>query len=242
MRRAGWLVGIALAWPGTAAGACMPPSIAIEATVAASDRRAFEAALHGAVAAVCAWWGPTFEGAWQVAIDGGRGPSMALVPAWRGERGHMLFRAGPVRQGNAAIVHEVVHVFAPNANRFLAEGLAVYAHDRLGGAPAHPNFGADLHRAAQAFAAADLAALDRAATPQRLATEALDEGSAYLVAGSFVRFLVETHGLDRFRRLYDLTPLVPGARDAGDPGRWQAVYGADLAQLTDAWRRRVTAP
>ena len=58
---------------------------------------------------------------------------MALIPAWRGERGQMIFGAKRVNAGEAATVHEMIHVYAPNANRFLAEGLAVYGHDLLGG-------------------------------------------------------------------------------------------------------------
>ena len=76
---------------------------------------------------------------------------MAIVPAWRGNRGEMLFRAKIIREGYNATIHEVVHVYAPNANRFLAEGLATYAHQHLGGGSAFPNYGADLHRAAQKF-------------------------------------------------------------------------------------------
>lgn len=233
---------VALLWPGIAGAACPDPAVSISATIAASDRRAFETALRDAVAKVCGWWGPTFAGAWHIDIEESRGPSMALVPAWRGDRGRMLFRAGTVRAGTAAVIHEVVHVFAPNANRFLAEGLAVYAHAHLGGTPAHPDFGQDLHRAAAAFSGADIAALDRIATPRRLATDALDEKATYLVAGSFVRFLVEARGLDAFRRLYAATPLTPGARDAGGPERWPAVYGVGIDRLAAAWRAAVATP
>lgn len=242
MPRLVFLLWLGALWPVAAAANCGDPVVAISATIAASDRRAFEASLRDAIAKVCAWWGPTYAGAWRIDIEESRGPSMALVPAWRGERGRMLFRAGTVRAGTAAVAHEVVHVFAPNANRFLAEGLAVFAHDHLGGAAAHPNFGEDLHRAAAPFSAADIAALDQIATPQRLGADTLDEKAAYLVAGSFVRFLVETRGLAAFRRLYDLTPLTPGARDPGRPDRWPAVYGVGLDRLAVEWRATVGMP
>ncbi len=38
----------------------------------------------------------------------------------------MEFPAWRVNAGKAAILHELAHVFFPNGNRFLAEGLAVY--------------------------------------------------------------------------------------------------------------------
>ena len=204
--------------------------------MASSDRNEFERALRAAIAKVCAWWGPDFAGKFVISIEDSRGPSMALVPAWRGEQGKMLFRAAPVRSRTAAIEHEVTHVFAPNANRFLAEGLATYAHEHLGGAKAYPNNGVDLHQAARRFADADLTALERIATPERLQQPGLDEPSAYIVAGSFVRFLIERYGLDAFRHLYDSTPLAAHKREAGDPHRWQSVYGKEIAALTDDWR------
>jgi hypothetical protein len=185
----------------------------------------------------CAWWGEGFDGKFIITIEDTRGPSMALVPAWRGARGEMLFRANAVRIGRAAIQHEVVHVFAPNANRFLAEGLAVFAHEHLGGNTAYPNNGTDLHRAAKPLEPrADMAALDRVATPQQLALSGLTEDEAYIVAGSFVRFLVERHGLDKFRALYALTPLAPYKREAGNPGRWTDIYGVSFDRLVADWR------
>ncbi len=39
-----------------------------------------------------------------------------------------------------------------------------------------------------------------------------------------------------FRERYALTPLVPRARDPGDPGRWQTVCGKPLAALAQGWR------
>jgi hypothetical protein len=144
-----------------------------------------------------------------------------------------------VRRGRAATVHEIAHVYAPNANRFLAEGLAVYAHEKLGGPIAYPNFGASLNTAAAPHAQADVAALERLATPSRLELDRISDREAYLVAGSFVRFLIERRGFDTFRRLYAATPLVPGQRNAGAPARWQEIYGLDFNQLVEMWRNSI---
>jgi hypothetical protein len=218
-----------------ALAACAEPRVDFAfAAVSRGDRDDFEAELRRSILRACEWWGDTFDGAFVVTIEDSRGPSMALVPAWRGERGAMLFRARPVRSRQAAIQHEVVHVFAPNANRMLAEGLAVYAHERLGAPSAYPNFGNDLHLAAKELPEIDMAALERIATPTPL--QGTDERQAYIAAGSFVRFLIERHGFDAFRRLYALTPLVPRQRDAGEPGRWREVYGVELAALVAEWR------
>lgn len=232
------LLGVVIAPGIAAADGCSDPAITIKAEATSDeDIRVFEKALRSAITKVCAWWGPTFAGPYRVTIEDSRGPSMALVPAWRGERGQMLFRSRRVRQGRAAAVHEVVHVFAPNANRFLAEGLAVYAQEHLGGAATYPNFGKDLHAAAASHAdGADLQALDRIATPRRLELDNLNGAASYMVAGSFVRFLIETAGMAKFRTLYALTPLKPGKRARADPGRWREVYGASLANLEKQWK------
>jgi hypothetical protein len=229
---------VTLAGSASAEDRCSAPAVSlnIEAPISPPARTWLEGQLRQATHKVCAWWGPSFTGSFTIDVVEANGPSMALIPAWRGERGRVMFPASLVRRGRAATVHEIVHVYAPNANRFLAEGLAVYAHERLGGPTAYPNFGVSLHTTAARHAQTDVAALERLATPSRLELDRLADREAYLVAGSFVRFLIERHGLDTFRRLYATTPLVPGQRDPGAPARWQEIYGLDLGQLVKTWR------
>lgn len=240
-----WVLALLLA-PGAAFAAnadCPTPSITIKSEELSADEDSdFEQALRAAIAKVCRWWGPTFTGAFTVNIEDSRGPSMALVPGWRGNRGTMLFRSGTTRASRSAVTHEVVHVFAPNGNRFLAEGFAVYAHEHLEGRDTYPAFGTELHEAAKDYAAAvDLSALDELATPQRLRLGDLEERRAYIVAGSFIKFLIATHGMEKFRRLYAMTPMESYARDAGAPERWKAVYGKDLKALEVDWKAMVAA-
>jgi hypothetical protein len=166
---------------------------------------------------------------------------MALVPAWYGKIGYIFFPDSVVylRRGRAATVHEVTHVFAPNANRFLAEGLAVYAHEHLKGPPAYPSFGVDINVLARRYAdKADISSFDRTATPTplRFSSHRLEEREIYVVAGSFVRYLISESGFSRFRELYALTPLVPGSRNAGNAKRWEEVYGIAIDQLASNWR------
>ena len=58
--------------------------------------------------------------------------SKSLVPAWYGSYGRMEFPAWRVVARQAAIAHELAHVFSPNGNRLLAEGLAVHLQDQIG--------------------------------------------------------------------------------------------------------------
>jgi hypothetical protein len=193
----------------------------------------FQTQMQDARAKVRAWWGATFEEKIAIETTPDRMLSMALTPAWRGERGSMSFGSKRVDDNQAASIHEMIHVYAPNANRMLAEGLAVYGHEHLGGNAAYPTFGKDLHRVAAASAGKDvLLKLERAATPAALEDISKD-GEA--LSGSFVRFLIEKHGMEKFRALYDLTPLMRMKREAGAVERWQTIYGQPLDALVDGW-------
>jgi hypothetical protein len=123
----------------------------------------------------------------QVSVSDAYRISRALVPAWEGRIGWMEFPARRVIAQNAAILHELAHVYFPNGNRLLAEGFAIYLQDVIGGNPAFPNFGRPLHEVARTvlreivpgFATGDAAALDqlrladlyRIATPNPLTLE-----------------------------------------------------------------------
>lgn len=225
---------------GAHAQACANAEVNISAPpLSGGDKRAFVETFEAELAKVCEWWGGDFAGPYRIEIEDSRGTSMALIPAWRGDRGQVIFRMRTIRLQRTPITHEIVHAIAPNANRFLAEGLASHAHDTLGGEPAFPNFGNDLHTRAKPFVAeADMQALERLATPKRLQLPGLDAQGAYLVAGSFVRFLIEAHGMEKFRDLYARTPLIVKGRNAGATGRWVEVYGMPFSALVTDWRNR----
>ena len=111
---------------------------------------------------------------------------------------------------------------------------------RCGSNATYPNFGDDLHKAAARNAAdANLGVLAGLATPKRLQNDQFDAKPAYILAGSFVRFLIESHGMQKFRELYALTPLVSRQRNPGARSRWQAVYGIGFDALAAAWRSMV---
>ena len=152
----------------------------------------------------------------------------------------MLFRTRTTRAGRSAIIHEVIHVFAPNGNRFLAEGIAVYAHEYLEGRDAYQNFGYELHEAAmEHLDSANLSAMDDIATPRPMRTQDLDRKEAYIIAGSFIKFLIKTHGMENFRRLYAMTPMRSYSRNGGSPERWSEIYGVDLKTLENSWKEMV---
>jgi hypothetical protein len=188
--------------------------------------------------------------------------SKSLVPAWYGQRGRMEFPANRVASGTAAIAHELTHVWFPNANRFMAEGLAVHVQAEVGGNPAFPNFGEPLHELAckvlhdieRECHGGDpndresrplLIDLDAIATPNPLTLKVGEnfygEGPrgqrvVYPIAGSFVAFLIETRGIAKFCELYRQTPFQPQVCAAGTSERWRNVYGLSVADLELEWK------
>jgi hypothetical protein len=182
----------------------------------------------------------------------------------------MEFPAWRVIAGEAAIMHELVHVYFPNGNRLLAEGLAVYLQARIGGNSAFPNFDTPLHEAVReclpammpefsrddprGVEAIHLAELDAVATPDALSLNVGQEpygawygknpheqARIYSLAGSFVQFLIEAYGMDKLRALFVRTPLVPLERAAGSPDRWIEVYGLSLTALEQHWKSLILA-
>lgn len=232
-----------------------------------ADRQsAFVAAFRKALAALETWshqadWPCSPPADLQIFVSDDCNISKSLVPAWFGQRGRMEFPAARVAAERAALVHELVHVYFPNANRLLAEGLAVHLQAELGAHPAFPDFGRPLHALARdllkdmlprftganpaALAPLDLAALDRIAVPNPLVLQvgedlydedAHGQARLYPIVGSFIRFLSEAHGIGRLRALYEQTPLDPFVCDSGRPERWSGTYGCSLADLAIEWK------
>jgi hypothetical protein len=243
----------------------------VDAGRTTAKQEEFEADFCRQVARLLEWaveqrWAPSIRPELQVVVSDAFKISKSLVPAWYGHRGRMEFPAWRVIGRRAAIAHELVHVFYPSGNRFLAEGLAVHIQDRVGENPAFPNFGRPLHALARELlhemltelASGDpsslrnirLIELDEIATPSPLTLRIDDDfygeeprgqKHLYAIAGSFVQFLIEARGMEKFRDLYERTPLIPLQQNAGWPDRWQDVYGASFADLEAEWKSLIVA-
>jgi hypothetical protein len=170
---------------------------------------------------VQAFWGATWTDIIHIDVDERYKLSSALTTK---TRGFIEMPLKVVREQRSALLHEIVHVYAPSTNRFLAEGLAVYLQQKLGGNPAFPNFGKDLRALARDRLSSvnSLELLNNVRTPRPLRT-VMQEQPAYILAGSFVEFLIENYGLTMFRSLYD-------------NHSYQSVYAKNLAALEREWR------
>ena len=177
--------------------------------------------------------------------------SMALIPSWQGHRGDMKFAAVRVKGKVAAILHELTHVHAPNQARYLAEGFAVYLEETIGNIGAFPTAGQSsecaMLRNPAAISSVNLEVFDKVSLGngaelgaqvglnEAIADQAAREAYSYLVSASFVKFLVRSHGLKKFKALYDTTPMTPGVVTPIDLGRYAPIFGKPLAKLEEEW-------
>jgi hypothetical protein len=236
-----------------------------------AQQESFKANFFREVASLNAWsrresWLPSPPTELQIYVSDEYKIAKSLVPAALGHRGRMEFPAWKAIAGEAAIAHELVHVYFPNGNRLLAEGLAIHLQDKIGGNPTFPNFGRPLHQVAREllrvmvpeFASGQreslekirLADLDKIATPSPLRLRVgrdlyentpVGQAHIYPIAGSFAQFLVETRGTDVFRALFERTPLIPFERNPGSSDRWIDAYGLSLAELEAQWKSMIVS-
>jgi hypothetical protein len=169
------------------------------------------------------FWGATWKEPIRIHVNSSFRIARSLVPN-EGKPGYIEMPLGRVRDNRGALLHEIVHNYTPTSNRFLLEGLAVYLQDRMGGNPAFPNFGENLHVLARdrLSSVMSLEGLNNVRFPQPLST-VMPERTAYILAGSFVGFLIEKYGLPRFRPLYETE-------------NYDKVYQKSLRILETEWR------
>jgi len=169
------------------------------------------------------YWGPTWQEPIVVKVGSGYAIAQALVING-GKPGVVEMPLARARDRTGALLHELTHNYAFSANRFLYEGLGVYLQDKVGAARSFPNFGRPLDNAA-AEAARGVASLDVLNTvrfPRPLST-VMENQAAYLLAGSFVKFLIDKKGLEKFRAVYA-------------SGDYEAVYNVPFSALEREWR------
>ncbi len=204
---------------------------------------------------------PLFSGKFEVEVfEKDQVHSEALLFVWDGNRGHIYFPPRRVKERTAAILHEIAHVHAPNAVRYLAEGFPAYLEEKMGDINAYPTEGSRIecrvetynkrHRAA--LGKVKLEEFDRIPTKRKVFLgdgmgledgfpankdgERDRRGYSYLISASFVKYLIHTHGQNQFKALYDLTPLIPMETRQADPARYHRIYGKSLTELQAGWR------
>ena len=67
------------------------------------------------------FWGGTWNDTIRIDVSSSYRISRSLVPGHFDDRGFMEMPLRRVRDNTGALLHEIVHIYAPNDNRFLAE-------------------------------------------------------------------------------------------------------------------------
>lgn len=156
-----------------------------------------------------------------------------------------------IDQNIVIIAHEMTHLYMPERIlEALREGIAVYVQDRFGEVPGYPNFGKDLDVLLQRQMknrpdSSIRSFLDAEAffKKNRRGQHQLDQLSigkispadrrdAYIVAGSFTRYLFEVvlmQDMGRFKRIYT-------------SGDFQTVTGKSLSAIQKAWAKHIGRP
>ena len=134
--------------------------------------------------------------------------------------------------------HETVHLYASvigDPPALLSEGLAVSMQTDPASGDFDPKWsGVRLDDLARRFRAGGaLAPIDRMLQTSDFRN--LDPNISYPEAGSFVHFLVEAHGLDRFKMLY--ARGGPNDPAAAVRAAFADVYGLSVADLEAEWWR-----
>ena len=231
-RWSGWFAAAVLAGCGSVAVAQEPAADCggiqvISQGLSARDAMAYCKYAVAERAKVEAYWGATWREPIRIHVDASYKISRALVPGFLGNRGFMEMPLRRAVGNDGALLHEIVHVYAPSGNRFLAEGIAVCLQARLGGNASIPNFGEKLASLARRRLpdSGTLARLNAVRTPTPLRV-VMDEMTAYILAGSFVEFLIERYELPRFRILYDTDD-------------YEKAYGKRFEELEQEWRAQL---
>jgi hypothetical protein len=142
-----------------------------------------------------------------------------------------------IRKRGPGLMLVLTPVIAPSANRqwgdFVETGLRVFLQEKLerSDIQSFPTMGRDLHEETAALASdygrlIPIAEVEKARTWRTKLTRT--RRLAYLEAGSFVRFLIERHGLEKFLRWYD-------------GGQFDEVYQRKLAEMEREWGERIRA-
>jgi len=140
-----------------------------------------------------------------------------------------------IEQNMAVTAHEIKHLILPHGHSAaLREGIAIYAQDRFGEITGFPNFGSDVHVEAalrlarpgaqlNSFKDAEAYLRRPGAVNQRIRRD------AYIIGGSFTRFLIE----DLFEG------NVPAFLTLYEDGDYQRHTGRPLDAIERVWRDRI---
>jgi len=131
----------------------------------------------------------------------------------------------------APIAHEIAHIVLTSKNDTLREGFASFCQDEFGKNHAISNFGLDVHALARYYLtpahAKIIENIGHCEWPEFGQVSMGDfRPAVYRTSHSFVNYLIETYGTDKFLELYKTIKT-----DAD----YAAVYGKEIAEIKADW-------
>ena len=145
-------------------------------------------------------------------------------------------------QGRLDPYHETAHALAAGLGSppaIFSEGLAVYMSARLGTRPLEHLGGAEAslgQRASQLKGTDEWIALDSLLAFTEIGSTESNPPAAYAQAGSFVQFLIDQHGRDKFLQAYRQTVNSMHADSAAaNRQALETIYEQPLAELEQQW-------
>jgi hypothetical protein len=167
------------------------------------------------------FWGPTWTEPIRIEVSSSFETASALETNGFNP-GKIEMPLAMAKDRTGALLHEITHNYARNRNSLLREGLAVYLQDKIGGNRSFPNQGQNLHVLARRMLPS-IASLDRLNSVRGDLSLVMPKRPAYILSGSFVKFLIDRYGLPQFRTLYET-------------GSYEQAYQKSLRILEDEWR------
>ena len=132
-----------------------------------------------------------------------------------------------LKDKSAPIIHEVTHTFTNHLhNSFFTEGLAVYFQERFGKNSSFPNFSAPLDDLVRKSEDKLLHLSQLTNDNEIFGLVGTDRRRiAYIQAGSFINFLIETYGEHKLADLHNSKIL-----------NYKKIYGKQLSELEEEWK------
>lgn len=138
-----------------------------------------------------------------------------------------------IRKKNAPVVHEVTHIITRKhkRNRFFAEGLAIYFQERFG-EDDHGQFSTK-RRSLDDWVRSykkNLIPIGYLINNNNIFRQVgnKERKIAYLEAGSFINYLVETYGEEKLKGLYNTHDL-----------NYEKIYGLSIDELEIEWKKHI---
>lgn len=133
-----------------------------------------------------------------------------------------------VKSKQAAIIHEVTHIITKHENnKFFSEGIAIYFQERFGEDHGFPNFmGQNLDDLVRSHES-QLIPITKLVNDNEIFGQVGTDRRriAYIQAGSFFNFLVETYGEQKLSDFHNSWTL-----------NYKQIYGKNIEQLEIEWK------